>query len=62
LGYGSPCPPGKKPHRYCFIAYALDATLQLELGIKKKHLLKAMAGYLLAEATMMGTYGRKDRQ
>jgi hypothetical protein len=62
LGYGGPCPPGKKTHRYCFTAYALDATLHLEPGVKKKHLLKAMAGHLLAEATLMGTYGRKYRQ
>lgn len=58
-GYGGPCPPGKKPHRYVFKLYALDTMLDFKSGGKKKHLLKAMKGHILAEAQLMGTYTRK---
>lgn len=57
--YGGPCPPGSKPHRYFFKLYALDAVLSLKSGSKKKDLIKAMDGHILAEAELMGTYTRK---
>ena len=36
LGYGGPCPPPGKPHRYFFKLYALDTTLGLKPGSTKK--------------------------
>ena len=36
LGYGGPCPPPGKPHRYFFKLYALDATLDLKPGLDEK--------------------------
>ena len=59
LGYGGPCPPPGKPHRYFFKLYALDTLLDLKPGISKKDLLKAMEGHVIAEGQLMGTYQRK---
>jgi hypothetical protein len=59
IGYGGPCPPPGKPHRYFFKLYALDAKPDLKPGISKKELLKAMKGRILAEAELMGTYQAK---
>ncbi|MGA3267086.1 MAG: YbhB/YbcL family Raf kinase inhibitor-like protein [Verrucomicrobiota bacterium] len=58
LGYGGPCPPPGKPHRYFFKLYALDTLLDLKPGSSKNDLLKAMTGHLLAQGQLMGTYGR----
>jgi Raf kinase inhibitor-like YbhB/YbcL family protein len=58
-GYGGPCPPPGKPHRYYFKLYALDTMLELRPGVTKKELLKAMEGHILAEGQLMGTYQRK---
>ena len=57
FGYGGPCPPFGT-HRYYFKLYALDTMLDLEPGIKKKQLLKAMEGHILAEGQLMGKYKR----
>ena len=59
LGYGGPCPPPGKPHRYFFKLYALDTMLNLKPGVMKKDLLKAMEGHVLAEGQLMGIYQRK---
>jgi Raf kinase inhibitor-like YbhB/YbcL family protein len=59
LGYGGPCPPQGKPHRYFFKLYALDAELDLKPGLTKKDLESAMEKHILAQAQLMGTYQRK---
>jgi Raf kinase inhibitor-like YbhB/YbcL family protein len=58
IGYGGPCPPRGKPHRYFFRLYALDEVLSLAPGLSKKALLKATEAHVLAQAEMFGTYGR----
>jgi Raf kinase inhibitor-like YbhB/YbcL family protein len=58
IGYGGPAPPKGKPHRYLFKLYALDASLDLPPGATKEQLVKAMAGHVLGEGQLMGTYGR----
>lgn len=58
IGYRGPCPPRGKPHRYFFILRALDAQLTLGPGATKAQLEQAMQGHILAEARLMGTYGR----
>jgi Raf kinase inhibitor-like YbhB/YbcL family protein len=59
VGYGGPCPPhGHGPHRYFFRLYALDIMLNVPPGVKRPDLDNAMTGHILAEATVMGTYGR----
>jgi Raf kinase inhibitor-like YbhB/YbcL family protein len=58
LGYGGPCPPPGRPHRYFFKLYALDTLLDLKPGATKDELLKAIKGHVLAQGQLMGTYGR----
>ena len=59
IGYGGPCPPPGKPHRYYFKLYALDAGPSLKAGSTKEELLKAIDGHILAEGVLMGKYGRR---
>ncbi len=56
-GYGGPCPPIGR-HRYFHKLYALDTVLP-DLGKPTKAALeKAMQGYMLAQAELLGTYQR----
>jgi Raf kinase inhibitor-like YbhB/YbcL family protein len=58
-GYGGPCPPPGKPHRYFFKLYSLDAPLALTAGATKADVERAMQGHVLAQAQLIGTYGRQ---
>jgi Raf kinase inhibitor-like YbhB/YbcL family protein len=58
IGYGGPCPPPGKPHRYFFKLYALDATLNLNPGTTKVAVERALQGHILAQGQLMGKYGR----
>ena len=58
LGYGGPCPPPGKAHRYFFKIYALDKRLDLKAGATKSDLERAMNGHVLAKAEVMGRYHR----
>ena len=58
IGYGGPCPPPGKPHRYFFKLYALDSKLNLKAGATKADIERAMKGHILAQAELMGRYGR----
>jgi Raf kinase inhibitor-like YbhB/YbcL family protein len=58
VGYGGPCPPKGKPHRYFFKLYALDKELGLKPGQDKKALEKAMKGHIIGYGELMGTYAR----
>ncbi len=53
-GYMGPCPPSGV-HRYYFKVFVLDSRLNLDSGITKEQLLKAMDGRILAEGQLMGT-------
>jgi Raf kinase inhibitor-like YbhB/YbcL family protein len=55
-GYGGPCPPPGKPHRYFFKLYALDTRLNLKAGVTKSDVEQAMKGHVLAKAEMVGRY------
>lgn len=57
-GYGGPCPPRGKPHRYFFLLYALDAPLDLPARATRSQVDAAMRGHILAEARLMGRFGR----
>ena len=61
LGYGGPCPPPGKPHRYFFKLYALNAWLGLSPGATKTNVERAMDGRVLATAQLMGTFARQRR-
>ena len=57
IGYGGPCPPSGT-HRYFFKVYAVDTELPLKAGATKAEVEKAMEGHVLAQAQLMGSYGR----
>jgi Raf kinase inhibitor-like YbhB/YbcL family protein len=59
IGYGGPCPPPDKPHRYYFKLHALDTALTLMPGATKQQLLNAMTGHILGTGQLMGTYQRR---
>lgn len=58
VGYGGPCPPPGKPHRYFFRLYALDSIPTLNPLPRKPDLLQNIRGHTLAEAELIGTYQR----
>jgi Raf kinase inhibitor-like YbhB/YbcL family protein len=58
IGYGGPCPPPGKSHRYVFKVYALDAKLPLPPGSTKLDVENAMVNHILAKGELIGTYNR----
>lgn len=56
-GYVPPCPPSGT-HRYYFRLYALDTRLEFEAAPTKADLLTAMQGHIVAEAELVGRFGR----
>jgi Raf kinase inhibitor-like YbhB/YbcL family protein len=59
-GYGGPCPPIGR-HRYFFKLYALDAMLSDLAKPTKPQLEHAMAGHVLEQAEMIGTYQKRAK-
>ncbi|MCR4330541.1 MAG: YbhB/YbcL family Raf kinase inhibitor-like protein [Patescibacteria group bacterium] len=57
-GFGGPC-PHSGTHRYFFKLYALDTKLLLPKESTKKDLEEAMAGHVIKQAELMGTYARR---
>jgi Raf kinase inhibitor-like YbhB/YbcL family protein len=58
IGYGGPCPPPGKPHRYFFRLFALDARVGVKAGASRNELERSMKGHVLAQTELMGKYGR----
>ena len=58
IGYGGPCPPSGKPHRYFFKLYALDAKLNLKSGAIKTDVEHAMQTHIVGQAQLIGFYRR----
>ncbi|OGD29924.1 hypothetical protein A3A18_00920 [Candidatus Azambacteria bacterium RIFCSPLOWO2_01_FULL_44_84] len=57
VGYAGPCPPSGT-HHYVFKLYALDTLLELESATTESALKRAIVGHILAEAELIGLYGR----
>lgn len=58
VGYGGPCPPPGRAHRYFFKLYALDAATNLKPRATKQQLLDGLKPHLLGEADLVGRYRR----
>ncbi len=58
IGYGGPCPPQGKPHRYVFTLYALDNELDVPAGAPRSLVESAMQGHILARGELTARYGR----
>ncbi len=58
IGYGGPCPPPGKPHRYFFKLYALDRKLDLKPSSTRARFDEAIENHVLDEAEWMGRYRR----
>jgi len=57
IGYvGSKPPIGDPAHHYHFQVFALDTTLDLPVGAHRKDFLDAMAGHVLAQGNLTGTF------
>ena len=54
-GYGGPCPPTGR-HRYFHKLYALDTLLPDLKQPTKSEIEKAMAGHVIEEAVLLGSY------
>ncbi|HTY52611.1 MAG TPA: YbhB/YbcL family Raf kinase inhibitor-like protein [Methanomicrobiales archaeon] len=57
-GYAGPCPPPGKPHHYHFTVSALDMTIAPGGRQDGRTLVQAMAGHILAQGEIVGTYQR----
>ena len=57
VGYGGPCPPLGKSHKYYFRIYAVDKIFDLSPGISRKDVDNAMKGHILAKGELFGIYG-----
>jgi Raf kinase inhibitor-like YbhB/YbcL family protein len=58
IGYGGPCPPPGKPHRYFFRLYALDGKVSLKPAAARHEVEAAIKGHVLAQAELMGKFRR----
>ena len=58
IGYGGPQPPSGT-HRYYFKIFALDRTLDLKPGAKRREVDSAMKGHVIAQGELMGRYSKK---
>jgi Raf kinase inhibitor-like YbhB/YbcL family protein len=56
-GYFPPCPPSGQ-HRYYFRVFALAKPIKLPPSARRADVDKAIEGIVLAEATLMGRFGR----
>ncbi|NPA17188.1 YbhB/YbcL family Raf kinase inhibitor-like protein [Persephonella sp.] len=59
IGYGGPCPPPGKPHRYIFRIFAIDQpSLGLPAGASRQEIEMAMTGKVIDEGSLTVYYGR----
>ena len=55
--YAPPCPPSDI-HRYYFRLYALDTEINLQPGANRREIEEAIAGHVIAQAELLGRFGR----
>ena len=54
--YAGPKPPRGKQHTYRFTVYALDGTLDLDSGARKKAFLRKAEGHILQSGSILGEF------
>lgn len=59
VGWGGPCPPHGRAHRYVLTLYALDTELALPARKTKQDVLTALDGHVLGRAELIGRYRRR---
>ena len=59
IGYKGPYPPLGPKHKYIFTIYALSARVDIPAGASREILHRVMKKYTLAEAELVGYFGRK---
>ncbi len=59
IGYGGPCPPVSRAHRYFFKIYALDDDVSLQTNASRADLIRALHGHVIAEGELMGVYQKR---
>jgi len=58
--YHGPCPPIGR-HRYFYKLYALDTVLHVAAGATKEVVEEAMAGHIIAQGQLVGTYAAPNQ-
>ncbi len=58
IGYGGPCPPRGKPHRYFFKLYALNKKPKVSSGLTKRDIFRAAKDHIIGQAEFFGKYAR----
>lgn len=58
IGYGGPCPPAGRRHRYVFTVLALSALPSLAAGAGADSVRKVLPGHVLDSASLTCTYAR----
>ena len=58
IGYGGPCPPPGRAHRYFFKLYALDKRLEVKAGATRRELEAAITSHVLSRTELIGTFRR----
>jgi len=58
VGYGGPCPPPGKEHRYVFLVAALDTAPPAPPGAPAREVLAQARGHVLAYGYTVGLYRR----
>ncbi len=56
IGYGGPCPPPGRRHRYVFLLLALDKKLELPPEATVTKVMEACRGHVIAYACLVGVY------
>jgi len=59
VGYGGPCPPAGRAHRYFFKVFALDTSLGLDARATRADVDAAMTGHIVGRGQLMGTFQRQ---
>ena len=57
--YRGPAPPAGAPHHYHVAVYAIDGAVDLQPGLDKNGLLKAVEGHIVGQGEIVGLYQRK---